>query len=96
MACLKIPKMFLICHKNNSLFKIFYNFCLIGFYRLCNEHGISAYPTSIFFNGSIRHIFSGNHNGEAIADFVTDILRPSVTVLNKVNLLKNINDRFVT
>ena len=63
-----------------------------GYYRLCNEHGINAYPTSIFFNGSIRHIYSGNHDGESIADFVTDILRPSVTVLNKVNLFKDIND----
>ena len=54
--------------------------------RVCNQHGITAYPTSIFFNGTSPHIYSGNHNAEALADFVKDTLRPSVTILNEVNI----------
>jgi len=51
--------------------------------RICNQHGIRAYPTTIFFNMSKPHKYQGNHDAQEMADFVMDILRPSVVSLNE-------------
>lgn len=51
--------------------------------RICNQHGIKAYPTTVFFNMSKPHKYQGNHDAQELADFVLDILRPSVVSLSE-------------
>jgi len=50
--------------------------------NLCLENNVHGYPTTILFNNSVPHPFSGQHTAQDIADFVEDILSPSVVVLN--------------
>jgi len=49
--------------------------------RLCQQHGVRAYPTTIFFNQTKPHRFQGEHRARALADFVEDTLRPAVITL---------------
>jgi len=49
--------------------------------RLCRHHGVSAYPTTVFFNGTRPHKYSGVHRGPELAEFVEDLLRPVVIEL---------------
>jgi len=51
--------------------------------RLCNQHGVRAYPTTIFYNMSKPHRYQGRHDADELADFVMDILRPSVIALTE-------------
>lgn len=37
-----------------------------------------SYPTTIFFNSSRPHYYHGEHSAGALAEFVTEVLRPSV------------------
>jgi thioredoxin-like negative regulator of GroEL len=52
---------------------------------ICNQHGINAYPTTIFFNESRPHRYQGSHDAEELADFVKDVLRPTVVELTEDN-----------
>jgi thioredoxin-like negative regulator of GroEL len=54
-------------------------------HRICNQHGINAYPTTIFFNESRPHRYQGSHDAEELADFVKDVLRPTVVELTEDN-----------
>ena len=38
--------------------------------NLCLEHNVHGYPTTILFNDSLPHQFSGQHTAEDLADFV--------------------------
>jgi len=58
--------------------------------RVCNQHGVRAYPTTIFFNGSEPHEFTGHHTAGTLADFVTETLRPTVYTLTKRNFEKTV------
>merc|ERR1719220_1710969 len=49
--------------------------------RLCQQHGVRAYPTTVFFNNSRPHKYEGGHRARDLADFVEDILRPVVVPL---------------
>ena len=60
--------------------------------QLCQQSGINAYPTTIMYNGSVPHHFSGQHQEQAIVNFVDDILHPSVITLDDelyVKLVEN-------
>ncbi|XP_040574574.1 dnaJ homolog subfamily C member 10 [Lepeophtheirus salmonis] len=52
---------------------------------ICNKFNIRAYPTGMYFNGSItdKHLFHGSHRDQEIADFVMDIVRPKVVTLDE-------------
>ena len=49
--------------------------------RVCQQHGVKAYPTTVFFNGTKAHKYSGGHRARELADFVEDTLRPAVVEL---------------
>ena len=48
---------------------------------LCEQYGIRSYPTTILFNNSFPHNYRGHHTANDIADFIRDILKPSVVIL---------------
>lgn len=52
-------------------------------HRVCNQHNINSYPTTIFFNRSQPHKYSGEHDAIQLSDFVMEILRPTVISLTK-------------
>lgn len=43
---------------------------------LCSSYDIRSYPTIIFYNYTVPHIYSGQFASHDIATFVEDILRP--------------------
>jgi len=49
--------------------------------KICDEYNIRSYPTTIFFNESKPHYYQGEHSVDALADFVQEVLRPSVVIL---------------
>ncbi|XP_069465703.1 dnaJ homolog subfamily C member 10 [Ambystoma mexicanum] len=49
---------------------------------LCNMHNIRAYPTTVIFNQSNIHEYSGHHSEEQILEFIEDLMNPSVVSLN--------------
>ena len=56
-------------------------------YWLCKiqlkfDHKKIGYPTTIFFNHTVQHKYTGHHNSEQLAQFVEDILRPTVIQLD--------------
>ena len=51
--------------------------------RVCQQHGIRSYPTTIIFNNTKPHKYQGNQNSQELADFVVDILRPTVITLDE-------------
>jgi len=51
-------------------------------HRVCSQHGIRSYPSTVFFNNTKPHKYQGNQNAKDLADFVVDILRPSVVSLD--------------
>ena len=53
--------------------------------RVCHQHNIRSYPSTIFFNNSKPHRFKGNHYAQDVADFVLDIMRPTVVTLDADN-----------
>ena len=53
--------------------------------RVCNQHNIRSYPTTVFFNNSKPHKYQGSHSSQEVADFVQDILRPTVVTLDQDN-----------
>ena len=54
-------------------------------HRVCSQHGVNAYPTTIFFNQSRPHRYHGSHDAEELAEFVKDVLRPTVAELTENN-----------
>jgi len=61
--------------------------------RICNQHGIKAYPTTVFFNMSKPHKYQGNHDAQDLADFVMDILRPSVISLTEKTFFERVGHK---
>ena len=51
--------------------------------RLCQQHGVRAYPTTIFFNNSKPHRYQGEHRAQGLADFVEETMRPVVITLTR-------------
>jgi DnaJ family protein C protein 10 len=49
--------------------------------KLCEQYGVQSYPTTILFNNSMPHNYHGQHTADDIADFIADMLSPSVTIL---------------
>ncbi|CAF4611395.1 unnamed protein product, partial [Rotaria magnacalcarata] len=45
---------------------------------LCQQSGINSYPTTILYNQSVQHNFHGQHQEQAIINFIDDILHPTV------------------
>jgi DnaJ family protein C protein 10 len=67
---------------------------------LCQQSGVNAYPTTIMYNQSIQQHFSGQHQEQAIVNFIDDILNPTVITLDNdlyVKLIenKNLNDMWL-
>ncbi len=50
--------------------------------KVCDQYNIRSYPTTVFFNESKPHHYQGHHLAEDLADFVQEVLRPSVISLN--------------
>lgn len=48
---------------------------------LCQSYNIRSYPTTIFYNKSVPHSFSGYHTADEIVSFAEDILHPPVVKL---------------
>jgi len=61
--------------------------------RLCNQHGVKGYPTTIFFNNSKPHKYQGSHDAKELADFVHDTLKPSVVHLNAGSFSKLVSKK---
>ena len=61
--------------------------------RICNQHGIRSYPTTILFNMSKPHKYQGNHDAQELADFVMDILRPSVITLTEKTFFERVGHK---
>lgn len=51
--------------------------------NLCAQHSIRSYPTTIFFNQSVPHSYTGQHKAVDLADFIQDVLKPTVIQLDK-------------
>lgn len=62
-------------------------------HRICNQHGINAYPTTIFFNQSRPHRYQGGHDAAELADFVQDVLRPTVVDLTGENFYQLVGEK---
>ena len=50
--------------------------------NLCAQHGIRSYPTTILFNNTTPHNYHGQHKAADLADFIQDVLKPSLISLN--------------
>ncbi|XP_029214585.2 dnaJ homolog subfamily C member 10-like [Acropora millepora] len=46
--------------------------------NLCHMYNIRSYPTTILYNNSIPHQFSGHHTAADLVEFVENTLKPSV------------------
>ena len=51
--------------------------------HLCEQHNVRSYPTTILFNKTVPHQFHGRHSSEDLNDFISDILNPTVFILNR-------------
>lgn len=51
--------------------------------QLCQQNGINSYPTTIMYNQSSQHYFHGQHQEQAILNFIDDILHPTVISLDE-------------
>ncbi|XP_061412999.1 dnaJ homolog subfamily C member 10 [Lethenteron reissneri] len=49
--------------------------------KICNLHGIHAYPTTLIFNQSNIHEYNGQHSAEQLMEYVQDLMSPSVVIL---------------
>ena len=45
--------------------------------NLCRNYNVRSYPTTLIYNQSTPHLFSGQHAAHAIVEFAEDILRPT-------------------
>ncbi|CAF2365186.1 unnamed protein product [Rotaria sp. Silwood2] len=62
--------------------------------QLCQQTGINSYPTTIMYNQSVQHYFNGQHQEQAIINFIDDILHPTVITLDNdlyIKLIENKN-----
>jgi DnaJ family protein C protein 10 len=62
--------------------------------QLCQQSNINSYPTTIMYNQSVQHYFNGQHQEQAIINFIDDILNPTVITLDNdlyTNLIENKN-----
>ncbi|XP_071043660.1 dnaJ homolog subfamily C member 10 isoform X1 [Parasteatoda tepidariorum] len=50
--------------------------------NLCRMYNINSYPTTILYNNSIPHGYSGLHSHSHILEFIEDILHPSIVSLS--------------
>lgn len=57
--------------------------------NLCNTYNIRSYPTTIFYNQTEPHEFSGHHSSNALVDFIKDTLTPPVVSLD-LNLFQQL------
>ena len=60
---------------------------------VCNRYGIRSYPTTVFFNQSRPHVYQGVHTGHALADFVKEIVKPSVISLSFDEFYDRVGDK---
>ncbi|KAF2353300.1 Thioredoxin domain [Trinorchestia longiramus] len=44
---------------------------------LCSRFNVRSYPTTILYNGTVPHQYSGHHSPHNIVEFVKDILNPT-------------------
>lgn len=51
--------------------------------NLCSSYNVRSYPTTIFYNQTVPHEFSGQHNAHAMVEFIKDTLNPPVISLNE-------------
>jgi DnaJ family protein C protein 10 len=61
--------------------------------QLCQQIGINSYPTTIMYNQSIQHYFNGQHQEQAIINFIDDILNPTVISLDNDLYIKFIENK---
>ncbi|XP_070570725.1 dnaJ homolog subfamily C member 10-like [Ptychodera flava] len=48
---------------------------------LCNQNNIRSYPTTVFYNETTPHTFTGVNTAQGLIDFVEDIMHPLVVEL---------------
>ncbi|XP_018025589.1 dnaJ homolog subfamily C member 10-like [Hyalella azteca] len=60
---------------------------------LCSRFNVRSYPTTILYNGSVPHQYSGHHNPHNIVEFVKDILNPTVQVLSPASFKSSVLER---
>ncbi|CAD5206006.1 unnamed protein product [Bursaphelenchus okinawaensis] len=53
--------------------------------RLCQEHDVQSYPTSMLLYGSVFPKLIGFHGKDAVVEFVQEAFHPSVVELNPVS-----------
>jgi len=46
------------------------------YHHLCSSYNIRSYPTIIFFNNSVPHLYTNEFGAQEIAAFVEDIMHP--------------------
>jgi DnaJ homolog subfamily C member 10 len=59
---------------------------------ICQQSGVNSYPTTIIYNQTVQHYFNGQHQEQAIVNFIDDILHPTVISLDNdlyVQLVEN-------
>jgi len=49
--------------------------------NLCNMYNIRSYPTTILYNNSIPHQFTGHHTAADLVEFIENTLKPAVVQL---------------
>ena len=62
--------------------------------RICQESSVNSYPTTIMYNQSIQHFFTGQHQENSIVQFIEDIRHPSIISLDNdqyIRLVENKN-----
>ncbi|KAJ8922000.1 hypothetical protein NQ315_008638 [Exocentrus adspersus] len=56
--------------------------------NLCAQQGVNSYPTIMLYNSSQAQRFSGVLNADSIAEFINDMMNPTVISLDKDNFVQ--------
>ncbi|KAK7113286.1 dnaJ homolog subfamily C member 10-like [Littorina saxatilis] len=61
--------------------------------NLCSTYNVRSYPTTIFYNQTVPHQFSGHHSASALIEFIKDTLDPPVLSLTPDTFYQMVGDR---
>ncbi|XP_074649044.1 dnaJ homolog subfamily C member 10-like isoform X2 [Tubulanus polymorphus] len=61
--------------------------------NLCRDYNVRSYPTTLLYNQTIAHKYSGKPSAERILDFIQDTLHPPMTILNEDTFEELIGDK---
>ncbi|KAE9553345.1 hypothetical protein FO519_003458 [Halicephalobus sp. NKZ332] len=65
----------------------------VAFKHLCQEAGISSYPTTIVYYKGQKYQSVGYHSSEEIVEFIMDVMNPSVQILDSTNFEELVSNR---